>query len=188
MARPTPHDFSTSSDVKRQDVQRRLSSAREHDFSSARWPSHAHGKQWGADGLHAGAKGLQRLLQSKGATVAAASSHSRLYQLLAGCGQSMRPPQKLGDLSCATFMDDTSSIQLFAAPPSVAEVVFKMNRAHSFREESLSDGDWTLNAGKTANVIAMRGKERVRPPGDWQTRRDGFEVWSARSSACSVRT
>ena len=35
------------------------------------------------------------------------------------------------DLSSATFMDDISRIQIFAAPPSVAEVVFKMNRAHS---------------------------------------------------------
>ena len=35
------------------------------------------------------------------------------------------------DLGCATFMDDISRIQIFAAPPSVAEVV--MNRAHSLR-------------------------------------------------------
>ena len=66
------------------------------------------------------------------------------------------PSQKLVDLSCATFMDHISRIQLFAAPPSVAEVVFKMNRTHSFLEESPSGGDWTLNASKTANVIAMR--------------------------------
>ena len=53
-------------------------------------------------------------------------------------------------------MDDISRIQIFAAPPPVAEVVFKMNRAHSLLEESLGEGDWTLNASKTANVIMMR--------------------------------
>ena len=59
------------------------------------------------------------------------------------------------DLSSATFTDDTSRIQIVAAPPSVAEVVFKMNKAQSMLEESLG-GDWTLNASKTANVIMMR--------------------------------
>ena len=33
------------------------------------------------------------------------------------------PSQKLVDLSCTTSMDDISRIQLFAGPPSVAEVV-----------------------------------------------------------------
>ena len=71
-ARPSQLDFTASSDgeKKRQDVRCRFSSAREHDFASERWPSHAHGKQWGANGLHAGAEALQRLLQSKGAAVA----------------------------------------------------------------------------------------------------------------------
>ena len=53
-------------------------------------------------------------------------------------------------------MDDISRIQIFAGPPRVAEVVFKMNRAHSMLEESLGEGDRTLNASKTANVIMMR--------------------------------
>ena len=40
------------------------------------------------------------------------------------------PSQKLVDSNCTTFMDDVCRIQLCAAPPSVAKVVFKMNRAH----------------------------------------------------------
>ena len=64
----------------------------------------------------------------------------------------------LVDLSCATIIDDISRIQIFSAPPSVAEVVLKMNRAHSLLEESFKKSDWTLNASKTANVIAMRGE------------------------------
>ena len=66
------------------------------------------------------------------------------------------PSRRVVDLSSATFMDDISRIQIFAAPPSVAEVVFKMNRAHSLLEESPGEGDWTLNASKTANDIMMR--------------------------------
>ena len=66
------------------------------------------------------------------------------------------PSRRVVDLSSATFMDDISTIQIFAAPPSVADVVFKMNRALSLLEESLGEGDWTLNASKTANVIMMR--------------------------------
>ena len=66
------------------------------------------------------------------------------------------PSRRVVDLTSATFMDDISRIQIFAAPPSVAEVVLKMNRAHSMLEESLGEGDWTLNASKTANVIMMR--------------------------------
>ena len=66
------------------------------------------------------------------------------------------PSRRVMDLSCATFMDDISRIQIFAAPPSVAKVVFKMSRAHSLLEESLGEGDWTLNASKTANVITIR--------------------------------
>ena len=49
--------------------------------------------------------------------------------------------QRTVGLSCATFMDDISRIQIFAAPPTVGEVVFKTSRAHSFLEESLSEGD-----------------------------------------------
>ena len=33
-----------------------------------------------------------------------------------------------------------------------------MSRADSFLEESLGAGDWTLNASKTATVIAIRGE------------------------------
>ena len=51
------------------------------------------------------------------------------------------PSRKLVDLNCVTFMDDIRRIQLFAAPPSVAEVVNKKNRAHSFLEGSLGEGD-----------------------------------------------
>ena len=72
------------------------------------------------------------------------------------CGTSRR----VVDLSCATFMDDISRIQFFAAPTSIADVVFKMNRAHSLLEESLGKGDWTLNASKTANAISMQGADR----------------------------
>ena len=63
-----------------------------------------------------------------------------------------------GPEQCVTFVDDISRIQIFAAPPSVAELVFKMNRAHSLLEESPGEDDWTLNASKTANVIMMRGE------------------------------
>ena len=41
------------------------------------------------------------------------------------------PSRRVVDLSSATFMDDISRIQIFAAPPSVAEVVFKMNTGHT---------------------------------------------------------
>ena len=41
------------------------------------------------------------------------------------------------DLSSATFMDDISRIQIFA------EVVLKMNRAHSLLEESPAEGNWS---------------------------------------------
>ena len=75
------------------------------------------------------------------------------------------PSRRRVDMSCAPFMDDISRTQIFAAQPSVADVVFKMNRAHTFLEESLSEGDWTPNASKTANVIARRGEERTQRPG-----------------------
>ena len=77
------------------------------------------------------------------------------------------PSRRVVDLSSATFMDDISRIQIFAAPPSIAEVVFKINRAHSMLEESQGEGDWTLNASKTANVMMMRegGRERTPRPG-----------------------
>ena len=183
-ARPAHLDFTASSDGKRQGVRGRFSSAREHDFASARWPSDAHGKQWGADGLHDGAEGFNDCC----AAVASASSHSRLTNSWLEAINPCAPSQKLVDLSCATFKDDISRIQLFAAPPSVAEVVFKMNRADSFLQESLSEGDWTLNASKTANVIAMRVEGASATTRDWQRRREGFEVWLARRRACSVRT
>ena len=67
------------------------------------------------------------------------------------------PSRRVVDLSSATFR-----IQIFAAPPSVVEVVFKMDRAYSLLEESLGEGDWTLNASKTANVIMMRGRGSER--------------------------
>ena len=92
------------------------------------------------------------------------------------------PWRRVVDLSGATFMDDISRIQNFAAPPSVAEIMFKMNRAHSLVEESPGEGDWTLNASKTANVIMMRGEERTRRPGGWLTREEGCEVWLARGT------
>ena len=56
------------------------------------------------------------------------------------------PMRRTVGLSCATFMDDISRVQIFAAPPSVAEVVFKMNRANSFLEESLS---WNQDIART---------------------------------------
>ena len=47
-----------------------------------------------------------------------------------------------------------------------------MNRAHSLLEESLGEGDWTLNVSKTANVIIMRGgSERDDLEADRQAKR-----------------
>ena len=83
------------------------------------------------------------------------------------------------DLSSATFMDDISRIQIFAAPPSVAEVVFKMNRAHPTLEEFPGEGDWTLNASKTANVIMMR-REGANATTRGLTSDGGCEAWPAR--------
>ena len=68
------------------------------------------------------------------------------------------PSRRVVDLSSATFMDDISRIQIFAAPPSLAEVVFTMNRAHSMLEESLGEGDWTLN-------VRWEGERTPRPGG-----------------------
>ena len=51
------------------------------------WPCHPNAKQRSADGLHAGAEGLQRLLQPKSRPVAAEPSHRGLHHCLAGCGQ-----------------------------------------------------------------------------------------------------
>ena len=86
--------------------------------------------------------------------------------------------RRVVDLSSATFMDGISRIQIFAAPPSVAEVVFKVNRAHSLLEGSPAEGDWTLNASKTANVIMMRVEgANATTRGLIDKRR---EVWPAR--------
>ena len=91
---------------KKQDVRRRLSSAREHDFASVRWPSHAHGKQWRADGLHAGVEERQRLLQSKGAAVASASSIPPTL----GWKRPVRVRFRRNLWRCAIFMGDISRI------------------------------------------------------------------------------
>ena len=80
------------------------------------------------------------------------------------------PSRRVVDLSSATLIDDISRIQIFAAPPSVAEVVFKMNEAHSLLEESREEGDWTLTASK-CHHDERGGSERDDQGADRQAKR-----------------
>ena len=102
-------------------------STREHDIASVRRLSHA----WEATATIPGcSSGFSDFAQSEAPTLGLKRATVRALE------------ETCGHVSCANFMDDISRIQKFAAPPSVAEVVFKMNSARSVWEESPSKGDW----------------------------------------------